>query len=93
MNWIKVTERLPPANGIESWMGGDASDPVICLFADDPDHFDNPGPHVRCCILIRYDEDSWDWFDQIDRMGGLDRCDSHGCPAPIAWMECPPIGI
>lgn len=90
LGWIPCRDRLPACETPTSTMQGGAfrSADMIVLYADDPKHWEEPGPHISTAFLMDYDG-AKEWVYLTDRTGGLEICSSHGGPVPIAWMEVP----
>jgi len=78
---------IPPMSGIKSGFGGECSIPVLGLF---PNEDDEPSPFVALVIYIRYDDSySTDGWHTFITKTTFDRCTSHGCSTPIAWLILP----
>jgi hypothetical protein len=91
VTWIKCADRLPDiSEDAESlWGGSGRSADCIVMYADDPKHWDAPGPHVHSAFLLDYSDGGdphFEWMYHTDRTGGLERCSSHGGPVPTHWM-------
>ncbi len=94
MTWIKCSDRLPETSLALETMGGGrgCSADCIVMYADDPKHWDDCGPHVGSAFLLDYSDNGdphFEWMYHIDRTGGLERCSSHGGPVPTHWMPLP----
>jgi hypothetical protein len=92
-SWIACSDRLPEMieDASTMWGGVRRSADCIVLYADDPKHWDDDGPHISSAFLLEYDGGTLEWVYRIDRTGGLERCSSHGGPVPTHWMPMPAL--
>jgi hypothetical protein len=81
----------PPTTPRETRWGGERWSGWLLVLFPHTEHADTPPdyPLVNVACLIDYGDGYKDWFTPCDASGGLDRCNSHGYPAPIAWCELP----